>query len=230
MKTIGIIGGIGVPSTVKYYEWLNDGVKAALGAEHSVKLVITSVNGEEIKNFRIAGDVAGEGAFFANEAKRLEAAGADFILIGSNTSHRNAHFVEEATNIPLLHLAGATAEAVLAKGIKKIAFIGTSTAMEEDFYKDRLIKAGLDVMIPEKDDRDYISHEIYNYLIQNTVRPEAVERFTRILSDLRDNGAEGAILGCTELTLLNLQSTDDFPLFDTVQIHVAAALKQALAA
>lgn len=228
MKTIGIIGGLGPPSTVKYYEWLTEGVQKALGGQNTAKIILTSLNGEDVKNFRLSGDKDGEGDFYAKEAERLEQAGADFILIASNTSHKNAPAIEKAISIPLLHLADATAAYVRSKGIKKVGLLGTAPTMEENFYKSQLTAQGLEVIIPESNDRAFISSSIYNELVKNIVRPEVNEAFINIIAKLEDAGAEGIILGCTELTLLDLDSVT-LPLFDTVKVHVEAALKEALA-
>lgn len=228
MKTIGIIGGLGPPSTVKYYEWLTSGVQQILGGQNSAKIILTSLNGEDVKHFRLSGDQGGEGAFYAREAKRLEQAGADFILIASNTSHKNALAIEKAVSIPLLHLADATAVYVCSKNIKKVGLLGTALTMEEDFYKSRLVAKGLEVFIPEPSDRAFINSSIYNELVKNIIRPEVNTGFVNIIGKLKNAGAEGVILGCTELTLLDL-STVKLPLFDTVKIHVEAALKEALA-
>jgi aspartate racemase len=227
MKTIGIIGGLGPPSTVKYYEWLTEGVQQALGGQNSARIILTSLNGEDVKNFRVSGDKEGESAFYAREAKRLEQAGADFILIASNTSHKNAPAIEKAISIPLLHLADATAAYVRSKGVKKVGLLGTAPTMEEEFYKSRLAAQGLEVLIPEADDRAFISSSIYNEMVKNIVRPEVNAAFIDIIGKLEAVGAEGVILGCTELTLLDLSSVR-LPLFDTVKIHVEAALKEAL--
>lgn len=227
MKTIGIIGGLGPPSTVKYYEWLNEGVQQALGGAHSARIILTSVDGEDIKNFRLSGDVEAEGDFYAREARRLQQAGADFILIASNTSHKNAPAVEAAIDIPLLHLADTTAAHVRASGVTRIGFLGTAPTMEGDFYLPRLRAAGLDVMLPAAEDRAWISRTIYDELVKGVVRPAVNAEFARIVEDLRQAGAQGVILGCTELTLLDL-GTAKLPLFDTARIHVDAALAFAL--
>lgn len=227
MKTVGIIGGIGPPSTVKYYEGLTQGVQKALGGSATAKVILTSLNGEDIKQFRLAGDVAGEGAFYAAEALRLEQAGADFILIASNTSHKNVPYVESAITVPLLHLADATAQAVVVQGVEKVALLGTIPTMEQDFYKTRLAAQGLEVMMPDVDDRHFINDTIYTEMVKGIVRPEINAGFVRIINKLKDAGADGVILGCTELTLLDLADID-LPVFDTVKIHIEAALKEIL--
>ncbi len=229
MKTIGIIGGLGPHSTVKYYEWLNDGVQKALGGAHSAKVLLTSLDGEEIKNFRMAGDDEGECALFAREAKNLERSGADFIIIASNTSHKNAPAVAQAVSVPFLHLADMTAQRILKAGRKKILLLGTKYTMEQDFYKQRLIDAGLDVFVPDDEDRAFISGTIYNELVKNIVKPDVPEKFSSIIRKHQD--ADGVILGCTELTLLGLDGDDlGVELFDTTKIHVDAALEFMLAA
>lgn len=228
MKTIGIIGGLGPPSTVKYYEWLNEGVRAQLGGQHTAKIILTSVNNQDIYELRMANDPAAEGAFYAAEGQRLERAGADFILIASNTSHKNAPYVEAAVSIPLLHIADATARKIVAQGIKTIGLLGTPLTLERDFYTSRLKAAGLEVLIPEADDRAFMGAEIYGDLTKTgRISDEAENRFAAIARGLVARGAEGIILGCTELTLLDF-STVEKPLFDTTKIHVSAALQAAL--
>ena len=224
MKTIGIIGGLGPASTVKYYEWLNEGVRLALGGAHSAKIILTSVDGETVKNFREAGDIKGEGAFFAKEAKKLEMSGADFIVIASNTSHKNAPYIEKEVSIPLLHLADITAQRIVSSGVNNIALLGTVYTMEQGFYKDRLADAGLNVVIPEKDDGAFISNSIYNELVKSVVKPETRAEYIRIIKALESDGIKGVILGCTELTLLGLDEDINVPVFDTTKIHVEEAL------
>lgn len=227
MKTIGIIGGLGPPSTVKYYEGLTDGARARLGGVGSVPIILTSVNGEDIKNLRTMGDSDAEGAFYAHEAQRLERAGADVILIASNTSHKNAPYVEKAVSIPLLHLADATARAAINTGVRTIGLLGTAPTMEQSFYRERLTAAGLDVIVPDAEDRAFVSACIYDELVRNIVRPEASAAFRSIILKLHAAGAQAVILGCTELVLLDLANVN-VPLLDTVQIHVDAALDFAL--
>ena len=227
MKTIGIIGGLGPHSTVKYYEWLTQGVQDALGGVNSAKIILTSLNGEEIKNIRMAGDKDKEGALFAAEAKKLENAGADFLLIASNTSHKNVPYIEAAVSIPLLHLADATAKKILNSGVDTVALLGTAPTMEHNFYKSRLIDAGLNVIVPDDTDRVFISDTIYSEMVKGIVRPEVNVAFETIIKKMEDAGAKGVILGCTELTLLDLKNVS-LPLFDTLRIHVDAALELTL--
>lgn len=227
MKTIGIIGGLGPPSTVKYYQWLTEGIQKALGGNNSGQIVLTSLNGERIKRLRISGDVRAEKKLYAAEAKKLEIAGADFILIASNTSHMNADSIESVVSIPLLHLATATAEHITSNGFHKIGLLGTRLTMEQDFYKSKLMERGLEVIIPNPEERSFINSSIYDDLVKNIVKPETNDRYIKIIEGLKSKGVEGVILGCTELTLLDLKKVD-IPLFDTVRIHVNAALKFAL--
>ena len=228
MKTIGIIGGIGPSSTLKYYEWLNAGVMKALGDNHSAKIILTSLDGAEVDDFRRAVDDDGEGRYYAREAQKLEQAGADFIIIASNTSHKNVPYIEEAVSIPLLHLADVTARRVAEAGVRKVAVLGTAYILEHDFYTSRLSAAGLEVLIPRKSDRVFMNDAVNGDLYANIVRPDIVAGFEKILKDMKAAGAEGAILGCTELTLLGLKDGNPLPLFDTARIHVEAALDYAL--
>ena len=227
MKTIGIIGGLGPPSTVKYYEWLNQGMSQRLGEGQSARILLSSVNMADVTALRERGDPIAEGEFYAAEAKKLERAGADFILIASNTSHKNAPAVEAAVRIPLLHLADATAKAIRARGARRVALLGTILTMETDFYQSRLRAAGLEVLIPEAEDRKWISETIYTELVRGVVRSEVSARFRSIIDQLEKRGIEGVILGCTELTLLDLEGVAT-PLFDTTRIHVDAAIELAL--
>lgn len=229
MKTIGIIGGLGPASTLKYYEWLNEGVREAGRGHHSARIILSSLDGADIAAFRKAGDDPGEGSFFAVEARRLERAGADFLIIASNTSHKNAEAITAAVSIPLLHLAEVTADKVADAGIKKVSLLGTAYTMEQDFYKTKLISAGIDVIVPEDDDRAFMTQAIYDELVKSIVRDEVKERFRTIITTQQEQGAQGVILGCTELTLLGLDDSADLPLFDTARLHVRAALDYALA-
>lgn len=226
MKIIGILGGLGPPSTVKYYEWLTEGVqKRTGGVSHGVRVLINALDGKDVAAFRKAGDDEGEGAFFAAEAQRLERAGAECILIASNTSHKNAPWVEEAVSIPLIHLAKATAQAVIKAGQHKVILLGTASTMEGSFYKNILTDSALDIVIPDADERAYINEAIYTRLVRNIVEPADKDRFAAITKRMiGKHNAEGAILGCTELTLLSMPERFDFPFYDTVRIHVEAAL------
>ncbi len=227
MKTIGIIGGLGPASTVEYYQWLNEGVNKALGGNNAAQIIISSVNGENIGKFRRTNDPEGEGKFFATEAKRLEQAGADFILIASNTSHKNAPYAQKAVSIPLIHLADATVEHVLSQGVKDVGFLGTSTTIDGDFYLPKFKDADINIIKPDDDAKAFMDDVIYGDLTKGIVKYEANAEFINVIGRLKDAGAKAIILGCTELTLLDLDSVD-LPIFDTVKIHVDKALKLAL--
>ncbi len=227
MKTIGIIGGLGPASTVEYYMMLNKGVNKALGSNNAAQIIISSVNGEHIGEFIRANDPEGEGAFLAAEGKRLEQAGADFILIASNRSHKNAPYVQEAISIPLVHIADATVEYVLSKGIRDVGFLGSSLIINDDFYLPKLKDAGINIITPNEEDKVFLDEGIYGELPKGIVTPERNAEFINVIGRLKDAGAKAIILGCTELTLLDLDSVD-LPIFDTVKIHVDKALKLAL--
>lgn len=226
MKTIGIIGGLGSPSTVKYYEWLTEGVQQRTSGEsHGARVLINALDGKDVAAFRRTADDEGEGLFFAEEARRLERAGAECILIASNTSHRNAPWVEKAISIPLIHLAKATGEAVAKAGQSKVILLGTATTMKSRFYTSILSDCGLEVFVPEDLDCEFMSEAIYNRLILNIVDPCDRARFAAITQELVGRHmAEAVILGCTELTLLELPKLISVPFHDTIRIHVEAAL------
>lgn len=230
MKTIGIIGGLGPPSTIKYYEGLTSGIKERTGGQaHGAQVIINSVNGAEIAGFRAAEDDEGEGAFFVDQAKRLERAGADCILIASNTSHKNAPYIQKEISLPLIHLAQATADVIVEAGLQKVILLGTAKTMEGDFYRQYLDRAGLKIIVPDAEDRAFINESIYMRLVKNLVTDDDNARYAAIIKQLVEaHDARGVILGCTELTLLDMPSRVDVPLFDTVQIHVNAALDFAL--
>ena len=226
MKTIGIIGGLGPPSTLKYYEWLAEGAQQRTsGASHGARVMINALDGKDVWAFRQAGDQDGEGHFFAKEALRLERAGADCILIASNTSHKNAPWVERAVEIPLIHLAKVTACAALQAGHSKVVVLGTATTLEGSFYTGILRDAGLEVAIPTAGDRAYISDAIYHRLVRNIVDASDVSRIADITKSLVEmHHADAVVLGCTELTLLSLPEALNIPFHDTIRIHVEAAL------
>lgn len=227
MKKIGILGGLGPPSTVKYYEWINEIIQARLGGQNTARIFINSLNGEDVKNFRIAGDAVGESAFYVEEARRLEKAGADCIVIASNTSHRNAPAIEAAIDLPLIHLAKATAKSVKKAGVQSVLLLGTAPTMEEDFYKAHLFDAGLNVIIPEAHERAKLSDHIYNELVKYKVTQAA----NALCNDMIKKYApeiQGVILGCTELTLIDIKPCDGVQIFDTAKIHVEAIVDFAL--
>ena len=230
MKTIGLLGGMSWESTGLYYRLINEGVKARLGGLHSARIALVSVNFREIEDLREAGDWAGVGEALARAAAQVEAAGGDFLLLCTNTMHKVAPQIQAAVGIPLLHIADATAERIKASGMRRIGLLGTQFTMEEEFYRGRLVtQHGLEVVVPPKPDRELVHRVIYEELCLGQVREASREAFLRIMDDLRSQGAEGVIEGCTEIVMLVQQAHTEIPLFDTTSIHAAAAVERMLA-
>lgn len=230
MKTIGLLGGMSWESTELYYRWINEGIKARLGGLHSAKIALVSVDFQDIETLQHAGDWDQAGAVLAEAARQVEAAGADFLLICTNTMHKVAPQIEAAINIPILHLADATANRIKAQGIKRVGLLGTNFTMEQDFYRGRLTdKHGLDVLVPSPEDRQIIHRIIYDELVLGEVRESSRQAYLTIMAKLRDQGAEAIIEGCTEIVLLVQQQHTDIPLFDTTAIHAEAAVEMAVA-
>jgi len=229
MKTIGIIGGMSWESSALYYQNINEMTKQKLGGLHSAKIILSSVNFAEIERLQHLGDWTQLGEILTAEAKRLEQAQADFILIATNTMHKVADIVQNAIQIPLLHIADATAQELVKQKHKKVGFIGTRYSMEEDFYIKRLEEQyGLEVITPQKQDRDEIHRIIYDELCLGKILPESREIYIDIVNRLQASGAEAVIEGCTEITLLLQQEHVSVPLFDTTYIHAKAAVDKAL--
>lgn len=228
MQTIGLLGGMSWESTVTYYQIINQVVKERLGGLHSAKCVLYSVEFDEIERCQSSGNWQRSGEILADAARALERAGADFILICTNTMHKVYGQVQAAVAVPILHIADLTLAALRSRGIHRVALLGTAYTMEQDFYKQRLTDGGLDVLIPGKADRREINRVIFQELCRGTISPDSKALFLRVLEDLRTAGAEGAILGCTEIGLLIGQNDTDLPLFDTTQIHAQAAAELAL--
>jgi aspartate racemase len=228
MKTIGLLGGMSWESTELYYRLINQGIKAKLGGLHSARIALVSVDFAEIEAMQMAGDWAAAGRALAQAARQVENAGADFLLICTNTMHKVAPQVEGAIGIPLLHLADATAARIKAAGMRTVGLLGTNFTMEQDFYRGRLERHGLDVLIPPKADRDVVHQVIYDELCLGIVEAASRAEFLRIMKDLRARGAEGIIEGCTEIVMLVQQEHTDIPLFDTTSIHAEAAVAEAL--
>ena len=229
MKTIGMIGGMSWESTLEYYRIVNQEVKARLGGLHSAKCLLYSVDFEEIERLQHADQWTAAGEVLARAAQGLERGGADFILICTNTMHKVAAAVAAGVAIPLLHLADATAEEITKKGLKKIALLGTRFTMGEDFYKGRLVALyGLEVLIPNEQEMDVIHRVIYEELCLGNINSDSRQKYLDVIGRLKDEGAEGVILGCTEIGLLVKQKDTDIPLFDTTAIHARAAVDVAL--
>jgi len=230
MKTIGLLGGMSWESTELYYRLINEGIKANLGGLHSAKLALISVDFHEIEEMQHSGDWTGTARILSEAAQQVEAAGADFLLICTNTMHKVAAEIQATINIPLLHLADATASRIKATGIERVGLLGTNFTMEQDFYKGRLIEQhGLNVFVPPKPDRDIVHRIIYEELCLGQVRADSRREYLRIMEDLQAAGAQAIIEGCTEIVLLVQQEHTSIPLFDTTAIHAEAAVEMALA-
>jgi aspartate racemase len=229
MKTIGLIGGMSWESTIPYYRQINEVVKASLGGLHSAKLVLYSVDFHEIERLQHGGDWAAAGELLANAACALENAGADFLVICTNTMHKVAPAIELAVSIPVLHIADPTAIAIKRAGHTKIGLLGTRFTMEQDFYNQRLRENhGLVVLIPNQEDRDIVHRIIYDELCQGKILAESRAEYKRIMAALANRGAEAIILGCTEISLLVSAADSSVPLFDTTSIHARSAAEWAL--
>ena len=229
MKTIGLIGGMSWESTVEYYRVINESVRERLGGLHSAKCVLYSVDFAEVEESQRRGQWPEAAQLLVGAAQRVEKAGADFVLICTNTMHKLADTVQAGIGIPLLHIADATAEKVKQAGRQRVGLLGTRFTMEEDFYRGRLASQfGLEVMIPDTKDRETVHRIIYEELCVGTIRPESRAQVADIMSRLVEMGAEGIILGCTELGLLIGAEDCRVPLFDTTRIHALAAVECAL--
>ena len=229
MKTIGIIGGLTWLSTVEYYRLLNEQVNEKEGGVSSAKIILYSVNFEEIKTLTFADDWQGISIIISGIAKKLEAAGADCILMGANTMHKIADQIQDAISIPLIHIASVTGKAIHEKKLKKVALLGTKYTMELGFYQEQLEEFGISTLLPSAEDRQYIHDAIYNEMGKNIFLPSTKEKFIDIIQQLVSEGAEGIILGCTEIPILIKQSDSSVPVFDTTLIHASAAVAFALA-
>jgi aspartate racemase len=229
MKVIGLIGGMSWESTAEYYRIINETVKARLGGLHSAKILLYSLNFAEIEKLQREGKWIEATKVMCDAARRVERGGADCLLICTNTMHKMASEVEQAVNIPLLHIADATAREIKKKKIQRVVLLGTKFTMEEDFYKGRLAeKYILEVIIPSEEDRNIINQIIYHELCLGKVKEESKKQFRRIIEQLKAEGAEGVILGCTEISLLIKQQDSPVELFDTTAIHARAAVDFAL--
>lgn len=224
-RTLGIIGGMSWESTQSYYRLINEGIKAKLGNLHSADLLIHSVDFAPIGELQAQGKWEELGDIMVNSGKRLQAAGAQGLLIATNTMHKVAEQVQAATNLPLIHIADATADAIKQQGLTKIALLGTQFTMTEDFYKQRLIDASLQVLIPDTDARAEVHRIIYDELCQGQLLASSRQYYTQVINELAAQGAEGVILGCTEIGLLISQADSPIPVFDTTAIHAAAAVQ-----
>ena len=223
LKTIGLIGGMSWESTVTYYKIINETVKEKLGGLHSAKCILYSIDFQEIEECQANGNWEKSGEILGEAANNLEKAGADFIVICTNTMHKVVNQIKEKISIPILHIAEMTAEKILEKGLKNIALLGTKYTMEQDFYKSKLIEKGINVIIPDKNDIEIINKVIYDELCLGIINSNSKKKFLEIVDKLRNKGSEGIILGCTEIGLLIKNEDTDVPLFDTAIIHAEQA-------
>jgi len=229
MKTIGLLGGMSWESTTLYYRWINEGIAYECGGLHSAKIVMVSVNFQEIEECQRNSNWDGAGRMLADSARRVEKAGADFLVICTNTMHKLVPDIERVIDIPILHIVDAAARRISARGIKTIGLLGTLFTMEETFYRDRLsIDHGIKAIIPPPEDRLMVHRIIYEELCHGIVKDASRNEFVRIMSDLAADGAEGIIGGCTEIVTLVNHGDTTIPLFDTTAIHAEEAVAWAL--
>lgn len=230
MKTIGLLGGMSWESTALYYRIINESVNAQLGGLHSARLVMYSVDFYEIEQLQAAGDWQQAGEKLAAAAGALAAAGADFLVLCTNTMHKVAPAIASSTSLPLLHIADATAEAIQTAGLRKVGLLGTRFTMEQAFYKERLQQNyGIEVLIPNEGGRETVHQVIYQELCLGHINAASREKYRAVMAELVAQGAEAIIMGCTEITLLIDQQDAAVPLFDTTLIHARAAVALALA-
>ncbi|HEV2529540.1 MAG TPA: aspartate/glutamate racemase family protein [Thermomicrobiales bacterium] len=228
MKTIGLIGGMSWESSALYYRWLNEEVQRRMGGLHSARVLLISVDFAEIERLQHDGLWDEAGAILADAARSLAAGGADLILLCTNTMHRVADAITAAVDIPLLHIADPTAEAICTAGFRRIGLLGTRFTMEQAFYRDRLTdRYGLEVLVPDDIDRTVVHDVIYEELCLGQIKDASRERYREIMARLVEQGAEGIILGCTEITLLVGPGDATVPLFDTTRLHALAAVDAA---
>ncbi len=229
MKTIGLIGGMSWESSLLYYRLINEGIKQRLGGLHSARLLMYSVDFAPIEELQHAGDWDATAEILADAARRLEAGGADFFLIGTNTMYRVAEQVAAAVDMPLLHIADATAKILLDGEVKRIGLLGTAFTMELDFYRNRIEASGIDVVVPDLHDRQMVHDIIYQELCLGKVDDDSRDVYLAIIDRMRVENIDGVILGCTEIGMLIQQQHTDLKLYDTTEIHAEQAVEKALA-
>lgn len=228
MKTIGLIGGLSWESTADYYRYINTFVKEQMGGLHSAKSLLYSFDFEEIVALQKAGHWEEATVLMINAAKTLEAGGADIIIICTNTMHKMASDVQAAISIPLLHIADVTGNEIKKAALKKVGLLGTMFTMEHSFYKEALLQQEIETIIPDKEDREAVHQIIFEELCKGIILPESKDIYLRIIDKLQAQGAEGIILGCTEIPLLIKQEDSSIPLFDTTFLHAKAAVSYVL--
>jgi aspartate racemase len=228
MKTIGMIGGMSCESTVLYYRLINQETKRRLGGHHNARSAMVTVDFDDVEQMQHSGDWDALGQLMAGTARQIERAGADFIILCTNTTHKVAASIESAVSIPLLHIADATADAVLKAGEARVGLLGTRFTMEQMFIRERLERRGIEVLVPDAASREVVHRVIYEELAHGVIRPESREQYRAIIADLGRDGAQSVILGCTEIGLLIQQGDTPLPLHDTTVIHAMAAVDAAL--
>jgi aspartate racemase len=229
MKTIGLLGGMSWESTLGYYKAINEGINKELGGLHSAKIAMYSVDFEPIEQLQHAGDWNGTAKILSVAAQSIQAAGADFLLICTNTMHKVAKEIGESIRIPILHIADATAEILVNHGVKKVGLLGTAFTMEQEFYKGRLLSQyNLEVLVPNEKDRQIIHKVIYQELCLGKITANSKAEYLRVIDALAAQGAEAVILGCTEIGMLVNQSDTDVKLMDTTAIHAQQAVRYAI--
>ena len=229
MRVIGMLGGMSWESSAQYYRLVNELARERLGGLHSARLVLVSVDFAEIERLQVAGQWEQAGVLLAGAAKSAEAAGAELLLLCTNTMHKVAGQIQDAVSIPLVHLADTTAAAVRRAGLSTVGLLGTAFTMEQDFYRDRLASHGLTVLVPPAQDRAEVHRVIYEELCLGAVREASRQAYQEVIDRLEHAGAEGVILGCTEIELLIQPQDSPIPVFATTRLHVEAAIEQALA-
>ena len=228
MKTIGLIGGMSWESTIPYYTIINQSIHDTLGGLHSAKIILYSVEFDEIEKCQSCGDWQRSADILSDAAKKLELAGADFLLICTNTMHKVYPQIQAQVTIPILHIADATADALASDGVTKVALLGTRYTMQEDFYKSKLVARGFEVLVPEQADIDEVNRIIFEELCVGTLKETSRNTFSRIIDSLKARGAQAVILGCTEIGLLVKQEHASLPLYDTTVIHASRAAEKAM--
>ena len=223
MKTIGLIGGMSWESTVTYYQVINETIKEKLGGLHSAKCVLYSVDFDEIEKCQSEGDWGKSAEILTQAAKALQRAGADFIVICTNTMHKVATTISKEIKVPILHIAEMTAIELKKSKINKVGLLGTKYTMQQDFYKKVLVQNGIEVIVPDENEIEFVNDVIYNELCVGIVSEQSRKEYLKIISKLSQKGAQGIILGCTEIGLLVKQSDTDIPVFDTTLIHAKSA-------
>lgn len=228
LKTIGLIGGMSWESSTEYYRLINEEVKQKLGGLHSAQCILYSVDFEKIERYQSNGDWESAGRVLGDVAVSLEKAGADFIVICTNTMHKVINYIEEKINIPILHIADATANEIRKNNIKSVGLLGTKYTMVQDFYKSRIEANDIEVLVPDSQDIEFINKVIYEELCLGKINPTSKEYFKKVIKRLVDEGAEGIILGCTEIGLLIKQDDSEVKIFDTTVIHAIESVNKAI--